>query len=134
MQAADRKRYVLSSVYSCVFNPSVSVSSSAAESMSTVVHLGQMENDVNLSFLQIHSVFVLTTALSLSDSEFPCTLIAEWILEKKYRNGCFPMSCRFSSIQIYIVNSLHYRGQNIADFRPKLTGVFSSANVFFFHN
>ena len=52
----DRNRCVLCSVDSCVFFPSVSVGSSAAESMSTVFHLGRMENDVNLYFLYINSV------------------------------------------------------------------------------
>ena len=47
----DRDRCVLSSIYSCVFYPSVSVGSSAAESMSTIFHLGRMENDVSLYFL-----------------------------------------------------------------------------------
>ena len=46
--SSDRKRCVLSSVYSCLSYPLVSVGSSAAESMSIVFHLGRMENDVNL--------------------------------------------------------------------------------------
>ena len=37
--------------YTHVFYPSVSVGSSALEAMSTVFHLGRMENDVNLFVL-----------------------------------------------------------------------------------
>ena len=62
------------------------------------------------TFSQIHSASVLSTAISLSNWESPCSLIAEWISEWKHRDGCFPMWCRFSSIQFYVVNLLHYRG------------------------
>ena len=47
----DRIPCALSSVYSCDFYPWVSVGSSAGESVCTILHLGRMENDVNLSFL-----------------------------------------------------------------------------------
>ena len=69
--SSERNRYVLSCVYSYVFYPLDSVGSPAGESMSTVLRLGRMENDVNLYNLsQIHSVCVLSTAISLVISLF----------------------------------------------------------------
>ena len=45
----------------------------------------------------------------LSRSEFSCLLTAEWIVEWKHRNGCFPMWCRFRSFTVCSVDLLHYR-------------------------
>ena len=107
----DQNRCVLSNIYSCVFYPSLSDGSSAAESMSTVFYLGRMENDVNLYFLPKSLCFVISTAISPSSWESSCTRIAECIWKWKHRNGYFPMWFRFSSKQVYVVNFLHYRGQ-----------------------
>ena len=78
-----------------------------------------------ITFSQNQSASVLSTAISLSNWESPCALIADWIWERKHQGRFFLMWFRFSSIQVYIVNLLHHRAHVIiADFRPKLTGVF----------
>ena len=45
--SSDRSRTILSCINACVFYPSVSAGSPAAESVFTVFHLERMENDVN---------------------------------------------------------------------------------------
>ena len=60
------KLMYLSYIYSCLFCPSVSVGSPAAESVFTVFHLRRMENDVNFCLPQIHSARVSSTANFLS--------------------------------------------------------------------
>ena len=42
--------------------------------------------------------------------EPPWAFIEEWILKWKHRDNCFPMWCRFSSVQVYIVILKHHRG------------------------
>ena len=82
MQAAPpTETNVFCLAYTHVFYASFSVGSSAAESMSSVFNLGWMENDVNPTFSQIYSAFVLSIAISLSNRESSCLLIAEWALE-----------------------------------------------------
>ena len=52
---------------------------------------------------------LLYLAISLSNWESPCMFIAKLISERKHPNGCFPMWCQFSSIQVYVVNLLNSR-------------------------
>ena len=53
---------------------------------------------------------LLCLLLLLSIWESSCSPIAEWIPGWKHQKGCFPMWYRFSSIQVYIVIWLLYRG------------------------
>ena len=62
------------------------------------------------NFSKILSAFALCIATSFSNLECSCSLIAEWISEWKHWNEGFPMWCRFSSTQVYIVSSLQSRG------------------------
>ena len=110
--SSDRSRCVLSFIYSCMFCPSVSVGSPAAESVFTVFHLGKTENDVyHLSLRNaLSSCSSIVNVLSFfSYWEFSRLLIAERILEWNQRDGCLSMWRRFSSIKVCIVDLLHYR-------------------------
>ena len=62
------------------------------------------------SLLSPKSFLILSYLLRyLSLTQSPCALIAEWISGWKHRDACFPIRCRFNSIQVFIVNLLNYR-------------------------
>ena len=85
----DGNRCALSSLYSCVFCPSVFVGGSTAESMPTLYHLGCMENNVNFYLLPNLFCFFSSTALFFSNWKSPCALMTEWVSELKHLRDIF---------------------------------------------
>ena len=122
----DRHRCLLSIVYPCEFYPSVFVGSSSAESMSTVPHLGRMENDVNLYFLPNPFCFCpIYCYISL--------LLIVWVCAYSKMDSGLKTSGRvfFDAAQIQPSTSLCSQFTAlqrahvvIAVFRPKPAGVF----------
>ena len=115
MLLPDRNQCVLSNIYLCVFSIvfcrlfSCRVSAYRFPSWTGGQRCKSLLSPKSILLL-FYLLPYLCLSLSLSYWDSLCSLIAEWILEWRHRNGCFPMWCRFSSIQVYIVNSLHYRG------------------------
>ena len=111
-----------SSIYSSVFYLSVSVGSPAAESLSTISHLGRMENDVNLFFLSNPFCFRLIYSVYLSLFE------GLHVHYKKIDFGVKISGRMFSDVvQIQASKSLYSRFTalqsahvNIANFWPKV--------------
>ena len=134
MQAASSTKIsVFCLAYTHVSHPTVTVSSSAAESMSTILYLGRMEKDSNIFFLPNPFCFCLVYCyISLS-------LIVPMCAYSRMDFGVKTSGRMFSDLVRIQLNTNPYSKFTalrrahviIADFRPKLTGVFYSLNLYF---